>query len=423
MRTLRESHSSGSSMPGLTQRQSHRPRSRSALTCVLISGSFLTAALTACEKKEEAPKPAPPEVLVTEVVQQDVPNYSEWVAQLNGPVNAEITPKVQGYLLTQDYQNGFYVKKGQLLFTIDPRPFVAALDEAKAQVAVAQANVGEAENNVTRDTPLVAQNAIPKKQLDTDQSTLEANQATLQAAKAQMVNAQLNLEWCKVYSPIDGIAGIANSQVGDLVGTATKMTTISQVNPMWAYFNVPESAYLANAEHINRAILGGNRRGVPTDIEYIQANGETYPEKGELIFVNRQIVAQTGTIQVAAAFANKDAILRPGGFGRVRLKTGVTQNALLVPQPAVVEVQSDYLIIVVGPDNKAHFRPVKMGARVGPNWIVTEGVKPGEKVVVEGIERIQMAAAAMPELAKEGIPVVAKPYVPAVAAVPAGEGN
>jgi membrane fusion protein (multidrug efflux system) len=374
---------------------------------------FFGLAITACEKKEEAPKPGPPEVRVTEVVQKDVPIYIEWVAQLNGPINAVITPKVQGYVLTQNYANGFFVKKGQLLFTIDPRPFVAALDQAKAQVAVAQANLGEAENNVARDTPLAAQNAIPQKQLDTDKSTLGANQAQLDAAKAQMVQAELNLEWTKVYSPIDGIAGIANSQVGDLVGTTTKMATVSQVNPIWAYFNVPESAFLANAQKINEVIRGGSRHGVPTNIEYIQANGITYPEKGQVILVNREIASQTGTIQIAAAFANKDASLRPGGFGRVRIETGVTQNALLIPQPAVIEVQSEYQVIVLNPENRAVIRPVKVGDRVGPNWIITEGLKPGEKVVVEGIQRVQMfAAAAPPEMVKEGIPVVAKPYTP-----------
>ena len=294
---------------------------------------------------------------------------------------------------------------------------MAALDQDKAQVAVAQANLGEAENNVARDTPLVAQNAIPKKQLDTDQSTLAANQAQLDAAKAQMVQAQLNLEWSKVYSPIDGIAGIANSQVGDLVGTTTKMTTVSQVNPIWAYFNIPESAYLANAEKINRAIRGGNRQEVPRSVEYIQANGDTYPANGEIIFVNRQIASQTGTIQMAAAFPNTDASLRPGGFGRVRIQIGVAQNALLIPQPAVIEVQSQYLVIVLTPENRAVFRPVKVGDRVGPNWIVTEGLKPGEKVVVEGIQRVQMTAAAVPAMAKEGVPVVVKPYIPAPAAL------
>ena len=337
---------------------------------------------------------------------------------MNGPINADITPKVQGYLLTQNYQNGFFVKKGQLLFTIDPRPFVAALDQDKAQVAVAQANLGESENNVARDTPLVAQNAIPKKQLDTDQSTLAANQAQLDAARAQMVQAQLNLEWTKVYSPIDGIAGIANSQVGDLVGTTTKMTTVSQVNPIWAYFNINESAFLSNAERINQVISGGSRHGVPVNIEYIQANGDTYPEKGQIIFVNRQIASQTGTIQMAAAFANKGATLRPGGFGRIRIETGVTKDAMLIPQAAVIEVQSQYQVIVLNPENRAVIRPVKVGDRVGPNWIITEGLKPGEKVVVEGIQRVLMfAAAAPPEVVKEGIPVVVKPYTPAPAAL------
>ena len=391
--------------------------SSDAFLSMITLGAFLFVSLVGCAKKEEAPKPGPPEVQVTEAVQQDVPLYQEWVAQLNGPINADITPKVQGYLLTQNYQNGFFVKKGQLMFEIDPRPFVAALDQAKAQVAVAQANLGEAENNVARDTPLVAQNAIPKKQLDTDQSTLAANQAQLDAAKAQMVNAQLNLEWCKVYSPIDGIAGIANSQVGDLVGTSTKMTTISQVNPIWAYFNIPESAYLANAEKVAAIIRGGSRQSIPRDIKYIQANGISYPERGSIIFVNRQIGTQTGTIQMAAAFPNPEAALRPGGFGRVRIRTGTAKDALLVPQPAVIEVQSQYMVVVLTPDNKAKFQPVKMGDRVGPNWIVTDGLKPGERVVVEGIQRVQMFAAAAPEMAKEGVPVVAKPYTPPPAAL------
>jgi RND family efflux transporter MFP subunit len=391
--------------------------SSNAFLSMITLGAFLFVSLVGCARKEEAPKPGPPEVQVTEVIQQDVPLFQEWVAQLNGPINADITPKVQGYLLTQNYQNGFFVKKGQLMFTIDPRPFVAALDQAKAEVAVAQANLGEAENNVARDTPLVAQNAIPKKQLDTDQSTLAANQAQLDAAKAQMVNAELNLEWCKVYSPIDGIAGISNSQIGDLVGTTTKMTTISQVNPIWAYFNIPESAYLANSQKVSAIIRGGSRQAIPLDIEYIQANDISYPAKGTIIFVNRQIGTQTGTIQMAAAFPNPDAALRPGGFGRVRIRTGTAKDALLVPQPAVVEVQSQYLVIVLTPDNKARFQPVKVGERVGPNWVITEGLKPGERVVVEGIQRVQMFAAAAPEMAKEGVPVVVKPYTPPPAAL------
>jgi membrane fusion protein, multidrug efflux system len=372
--------------------------------------------MTGGEKKEAPPPPSPPDVTFTEVVEQNVPVYQEWVAQLNGPVNADITPKVQGYLLKQAYQNGFFVKKGQLLYELDPRPFVAALEQAKAQVAVAVANRGEAENNVARDTPLAAQNAIPQKQLDTDTTTLAAQVAQVAAAKANQTNAELNLEWTKVYAPIDGVAGNSTSQIGDLVGTLTKMTTISQVNPIWAYFNISEADYLGRARMIAGYVMGVTKKPSNIPIEFIQANGEPFPAKGKVVLVNREIATQTGTIQLAAAFPNKDGFLRPGGYGSVRIQTGFNANALLVPQPAVIEVQSQYQIIVLTPDNKAMYRPIKVGDRVGPNWIVTDGLKSGDRVVVEGIERLRMFAAAAPQMAKEGIPVVAKPYVPASAA-------
>jgi membrane fusion protein, multidrug efflux system len=201
------------------------------------------------------------------------------------------------------------------------------------------------------------------------------------------------------------------------------MATVSQVNPIWAYFNISESQFLGVATRVTGIITGRSAELARTPVEFIQANDVAYPQKGRLIYVNREVGTQTGTIQIAAEFPNKEATLRPGGYGRVRIQTGNSQDALLVPQPAVIEVQSQYMMIVLGPDNRAHFRPVKMGERVGPNWIVTEGVRPGEKVVVEGIERLQMAAAMMPQLAKEGIPVSAQPYVPAATAVPAGGGN
>ena len=392
-----------------------RPLNRIAIILGLLAMALLL--LTACEKKEEKPKAGPPEVLVSEVAQQDIPIYQEWVAQLNGPVNAEITPKVQGYLLKQNYQNGFFVKKGQLLFDLDPRQYEAAVEHAKAQVAVAQANLARLTADVQRDTPLAAQNAIPQKQLDTDLANQAAYRAEVQATKAALQNAELNLAWTKVYSPIDGIAGVSNSQIGDLVGTSTKMTTISQVNPIWAYFNVSEGLFLKFASQITGIITGRAAQSDlrKTPVEFIQANAEPYPHKGVVIYVNRQVGTQTGTIQMAAEFPNPDAVLRPGGFGRVRLQTGDNKNALLVPQAAVIEVQSEYQLIVLTPENKATFRPVKMGERVGPNWIVSEGVKPGERVVVDGILKVQQFAAAAPELAKEGIPVIPKPYVPATA--------
>jgi len=355
--------------------------------------------LVGCEEKKAATPPPPPDVEVVDVAQQDVPIYSEWVAQLNGDTNAQIVPKVQGYLLKQNYKEGSFVKKGDLLFEIDARPFEAALNQAKAQLAVAQANLSRTETDIVRDTPLAAQNAIPQKQLDNDMSAHEASKAQVDAAKAMVEQAQLNLEWTKVYSPIDGIAGVANSQVGDLVGTATKMTTISKVDPIRAYFSVSETLYLKFAARIT-AYMRGTSTQSALPVEYIQANEQSYGSRGHLILVNREVSGQTGTIQFAAEFPNPDAVLRPGGFGRVRIQTGDYKGALLVPQKAVVEVQSAYQVVVIGPDNKASFRPVQVGDRVGNNWIITEGVKPGEKVVVQGFMKL-----------RQGTQVNVKPYV------------
>jgi membrane fusion protein (multidrug efflux system) len=384
--------------PGTVFRNSLRI---SAVSCLCL----IALVFTSCEEKEARPQMAPPEVEFTQVVQQDVPIFEEWVAQLNGPTNAEITPKVGGYLLTQNYENGYFVKKGQLLYQIDPRPFQAALDGAKADVAVAQANLERTATDVERDTPLAAQNAIPKKQLDNDIANHASWQAQLLAKQAAMQEAELNLAWTKVYSPVDGIAGVTNSQIGDLVGTSTKMTTISQVNPIWAYFNVSESAFLNVAPRVTQIIRGaGSLKNAPS-VEFIQADGLPYPGRGQIIYVNRQVGTQTGTIQMAAQFPNEGATLRPGGYGQVRIQTGMDKDALLIPQAAVIEVQSLYQVVVLTPDNKASFRPVKVGERVGPNWVISEGLKPGEKVVVEGFMKL-----------REGVPVSPKPYAPAKAA-------
>jgi membrane fusion protein (multidrug efflux system) len=386
------------------------PVFRNALRILTVSCLCLIALmLTSCEEKEARPQMAPPEVEFTEVVQQDVPIFEEWVAQLNGPTNAEITPKVGGYLLTQNYENGYFVKKGQLLYTIDPRPFQAALDGAKAEVAVAQANLERTETDVVRDTPLAAQNAIPEKQLDNDIANHASWQAQLLAKQAAMQQAELNLAWTKVYSPVDGIAGVTNSQIGDLVGTSTKMTTISEVNPIWAYFNVSESAFLNVAPRITQIIRGAGSLKNGPSVEFIQADGLPYPGRGQIIYVNRQVGTQTGTIQLAAQFPNEGATLRPGGYGQVRIQTGMDKDALLIPQAAVIEVQSLYQVVVLTPDNKASFRPVKVGERVGPNWVISEGLKPGEKVIVEGFMKV-----------REGVPVSPKPYAPAK---PAEGGN
>ena len=359
---------------------------------------LLTTFLLGCREKEQAPAPQPPEVEVTEVTQRDVPIYMEWVAQLNGRYNAQITPRVQGYLLKQNYRDGFFVKKGQLLYEVDPRAFEVAIEQAEAQVAVAVANLSNADTNVARDRPLAAQSAIPQKQLDTDLATQAASKAQLEAAQAQLAQAQLNLAWTKVYSPIDGIAGLSTAQVGNLVGTTTNMTTVSQVNPIWAYFNISESDYFTEAQAFYR-LISGKRVASPV-LEFIQSNGATYPLKGKIILVNREVATQTGTIQLVAEFPNADAILRPGGFGRVRFQVAMNKDAMLIPQAAVIEVQSMYQVAVVEPGNKAAFRIVKVGNRVGTDWIITEGLKPGDKVIVQGFMKV-----------REGTPVSPKPFV------------
>jgi RND family efflux transporter MFP subunit len=368
----------------------------------MLAALSLTALLAGCRAKEEAPPPSPLDVEFTEVVQRDVPTYQEWVAQLNGRYNAQITPRVQGYLLQQNYIDGFFVKKGQLLYTIDPHAFEVAVEQAKAQVAVAVANLSGADTNVARDKPLAAQNAIPQKQLDNDLATQAANQAQLDAAKAELAQAELNLSWTKVYSPIDGIAGLSTAQIGNLVGTSTNMTTVSQVNPMWAYFNISESDYLSRATMISQGINGKQVSSPP--IEFIQANGIVYPRKGRIVLVNREVVSQTGTIQLAAQFPNADATLRPGGFGRVRFETGFSPNAMLIPQAAVIEVQSVYQVAVIAPGNKTSFHLVTVGDKVGTDWIIKSGLKPGDKVIVQGFMKLG-----------EGTPVNPKPYVAAPA--------
>jgi len=240
--------------------------------------------------------------------------------------------------------------------------------------------------------------------LDNDLSAVASGKAQVDAGKAMIEQAKLNLAWTKVYSPLDGIAGVATSQVGDLVGPSTKMTTISKVNPIRAYFSISEDAYLGVADKI-AAVLAGRPGQAATAVEYIQANETAYPGKGRIILVNREVSSQTGTIQLAAEFSNPEAVLRPGGFGRVRIKTGDNKGALLVPQVAVIEVQSAYQVVVVGSDNKVSFRPVKVGDRVGNNWIITEGMQMGEKVVVEGFQRV-----------RAGMTVNTEPYVQRAAA-------
>jgi membrane fusion protein (multidrug efflux system) len=369
--------------------------------CLSLAG-FLLLFLTACEKQAAAP-PAPPEVEVAIVEQRDVPLYSEWVASLDGYVNAQIQPQVTGYLTKRNYSEGTLVRKGDVLFEIDSRPFQAALEQTKGQLAQAQAQLAKTKLDVERDTPLAEQSAIPQAQLDNDRAAYAAAQAMVDAGQAQVDQAQLNLGFTKVRSLVDGIAGIAKGQIGDLVGPTTLLTTVSQVDPIKAYFAFSDQEYLAAASAISQVAAG---KPIPRAesgrvLELILSDGSVFGSKGWFEMADRQVDQKTGTIRIAGAFDNPGGILRPGQFARVRMATRVAKGALLVPQRAVVEIQGTYQVVVVGADNKAEIRAVKVGERTGPLWIVTAGLKPGERVVVEGVQK-----------ARTGTPVLPKPWNP-----------
>jgi membrane fusion protein, multidrug efflux system len=372
----------------------------------LIAVAAVGVALTACGHHQATGAPEPPAVLVTAVVQRDVPIYREWVAQLNGSVNAQISPKVSGYIIKRNYQEGYFVTKGQILFEIDARPLRASLDQGKATVAGAVANLGNSKLNVARDTPLAKEKAIAQSQLDNDVQTMEANQAALDAALAEQQTAELNLAWTKVRSPIDGIAGVAAAQVGDLVSTSNILTNVSQLDPIRAYFAISESDYLSIAPRLSMIVHGEANSAVlgATEAQFIQANGLPFASQGRFVLVGREVNATTGTIQFATEFQNKGSLLRPGGFGRVRIKIGTEKDALLIPQQAVNEVQGEYQVVVLSADSKAEFRSVEVGERSGSDWIITKGLKPNERVVVEGFQKL-----------RNGVPVAAKPYSAAVA--------
>ncbi|HEY2381581.1 MAG TPA: efflux RND transporter periplasmic adaptor subunit [Terriglobia bacterium] len=366
----------------------------SALVMLILDGCSTKAANSSA--------PPPTKVGVVEVIQKDVPVYGDWVATLDGNVNANIQPQVSGYLVKQDYAEGSFVHKDDVLFEIDPRPFQAALDQSKAQlaqargqVAQAQAALALAEINVKRDTPLAAARAIAQSQLDNDvqaKAQAEAQSRTaegsVQAAEASIEQGELNLGFTRVKSLIDGIAGIAATQIGNLVGPTTILTTVSQVNPIKVYFPISEQEYLQLAKG-NQAGSGLLRQNVPSRLQLILSNGDTYPSQGTSAFADRQVDSQTGTIRMVGVFPNPGNILRPGQFGRIRSLIGFHKSALLVPQRAVTELQGRYQIAVVGPENKVSIRNVGVGDRVGTLWVVTSGLMAGDKVVSEGTAKVR----------------------------------
>ena len=352
-----------------------------SLGCVLLF-------LDGCDGSKAASVPAPPVVQVATVVQQDTPIYSEWVATLDGYVNAQIQPRVAGYIIRQNYKEGSVVGKGEVLFEIDPRPFKAALDQAKAQLAQAEAQLGKASLDVQRDTPLAQARAIAQSQLDTEIQAKLGAQATVLAAKANVEQAELNVEFTKVTSLVTGIAGIALVQIGGLVGPSSVLTSVSQVDPIKAYFTVSEQEFTDfHRRFPTQKSVEEQRKRIP--LQLLLADGTVYEHPGTIYFADREINPATGAIRIAGVFANPNNLLRPGGYGRVRASAKTQAGALLVPQRAVIELQGSYQVAVVGNDNKVSIRPVTVGERVGRLWIITEGLKAGERVIVEGLMKVR----------------------------------
>jgi RND family efflux transporter MFP subunit len=380
-----------------------RPRFWQVIASVILLSSL------GCGKSEQ-PQTHPPEVVVARVEQRDVPIWNEWVGTLEGLVNAQIKPQVTGYLLRQTFTEGSFVRKGQLLFEIDPRTFQAALDQAKAQfanaegqLAQAQANQVKAQLDVNRYIPLAKEQAVSQQDLDNAvqgnlaaQAQVRAAKAQIDAGKAQVDAAQLNLGFTRIASQIDGIAGIAQAQIGDLVGPTSLLTTVSTLDPIKVYFPVSERGYLnyikENPDAAKRA-----EQEKHLGLEMILADGSRYPHEGSFSFADRQVDVKTGTLRLQGLFPNPGNILRPGQFARVRAITTTKKGALLVPQRAVTELQGSYQVAVVGKDNKIEIRPVKVAERIGPRWIIDAGLKPGEQVVAEGIQRVKAGMTVNPK--------------------------
>jgi RND family efflux transporter MFP subunit len=354
---------------------------------------------------------APADVMVVQVEQKDVPIYGEWIGTLDGLTNADVRAQVTGYLLRQGYQEGAFVNKGQLLFEIDPRPFKAALDQAEGQLAQAkallanaQAVQGRTQLDVDRYTPLAKEQAASQQDLDNAVQNNLAAKASVATAEAQIrtdeaavETAKINLDFTRLVAPIDGIAGQAQLQVGALVNLSSgPVTSVSTVDPIKVYFTVGEPQYLAWRKRFptesSRLAADKNLR-----LQLILADGSTYPRDGTFYFADRQVDVGTGAIRLAGLFPNPGNILRPGGYGKVRAVIRLQQGALVIPQRAVSELQGGYQVAVIGADNKVSIRTVSVGDRVGPDWVITEGLNPGERVVAEGIQKVRPGAQVNPK--------------------------
>src|SRR5215469_957739 len=372
-----------------------KPRTPLAL---LVVGALLAAA---CSRKPAQTAAPPPEVQVTTVEPHDVPRVLERVATLDGFINANINAQVQGYIIARDYQEGSVVKKGDLLFEIDPRPFAAALAQAKGTLAKDKANQVKSDADEKRALDLFKKKVISDQERDTAIAAAGSNRANVDADEAAVKQAEINLSYTKITAPIDGVVGFANNQVGDLVWSTTgPLTTMSQIDPIKAVVTAGEGPF---TDFVSRHPDPKERNEyVKTlDFELILGNGEMYPHKGKFYALDRSLDPKTGSIRYEVTFPNPGSILRPGQFGKVRFVADMKKGAIVIPQEAVNELQGSYQVAVVGNDNKVSIHPVTMGERIGAMWEVTEGLKAGDKVVVEGIQK-----------AREGVQVTVKEWTP-----------
>jgi membrane fusion protein (multidrug efflux system) len=356
-------------------------------TLLVVVALAAVAALSEACQKPEAVAPPPPEVYVTPVVQKDVPVYLDLVGQTQGFQDTDIRARVEGFLETVNFREGTFVRKGELLYTIDPKPFEATLAQAKADVATAQARLAKATNDVDRYTPLVAKQAVSQKELDDAKAAQDAGRSQVEAARAAVDKATLDLGYTKVYAPIGGLIGTTLVKPGSLVGRgeSTLLTTVSQIDPIIFKVGVTEADYL---RIIKRDPSRSGQEPTAGGIQLTLADGTEHPEKGKLGPVERAVNAATGTLGVQIYFPNPDNVLRPGQYGRARILVETKSNALLVPQRAVQELQNLRSVAVVGADNKVSFRNVKTGPRVDTMWVIDEGLKPGEQVVAEGLQAV-----------------------------------
>lgn len=360
------------------------------------------AALGGCDRRGGGAvgAPPPPEVLVQTVQPEDVPLYAESVSTIDGSLNAEVRARAAGMITSQAYREGTFVKKGDLLFTIDPSLTAAAAKKAMGDVGAASAALAKAEADVKRLEPLIGSGVVSQQDLDNARAARQIADANVQAATGNRETASANLSYTRITAPISGLAGIANHRVGSLVGQgeSTLLTTISQVDPVRVSYAISEQWYLSNPKRFQG---DGNGPAAAAALELVLADGSTYPHQGRISFADRQVDPSTGTLTVLASFPNPDGLLRPGMYAKLRDVREVRKGVVCVPQRAVAELQGAAQVVVVGPDNRAQTRAVVTGERVGSRWIINAGLKPGERVIVEGLQKV-----------RNGVVVVPKPMPP-----------